>query len=92
MRYFKVFIVLLVALVLAGCADNVAYTVTDPTAHVYGFWGGVWHGFIVFWNLIMMIFYDDVTIYAPSNSGGWYAFGYWIGLVVCGYGASSARS
>lgn len=47
--------------------------------HVYGFWYGIWHGWIMFFDLIGMIFWDDVTVYTPNNNGGWYAFGFVFG-------------
>jgi len=45
--------------------------------HTYGFWGGLWHGMIAPLDFIgMLIWPDDVTMYAQDNNGGWYAFGF----------------
>jgi len=89
------FILILIAtlVLLTGCADNAAYTVLDPNVHVYGFWGGLWHGMIVTFDLIAMIFSDNVSVYAPSNNGGWYAFGFWLGLsgILSGTGKALSR-
>lgn len=72
------FLGILVILLLTGCADN---GIVDGCVqgHVYGFWGGLWHGWIMFYDLVGMIFWDDVTVYAPNNNGGWYAFGFVLG-------------
>lgn len=45
-----------------------------------GFWSGLWHGLIVFPVWIMSWFSDQITIYAIYNNGGWYNFGYILGI------------
>lgn len=47
--------------------------------HTYGFWGGLLHGIIAPVDLIMMLFRDDISVYAPNNNGAWYAFGFVLG-------------
>jgi len=47
--------------------------------HTYGFLGGLFHGFIAPFDLIAMLFRDDITVYAQNNNGAWYAFGFLIG-------------
>jgi hypothetical protein len=79
----------LAALVLlAACARQVA-TGVDPGAP--GFFWGLWHGFIfpVAWFLSLIM--PDVAIYAVPNNGGWYDFGYFLGIVVFGVGANRGR-
>jgi hypothetical protein len=66
---------------MSGCAD--AINVKDcisPTEHVYGFWGGTWHGMISGFSFIGSLFSDDIAIYAVNNNGGWYNFGFVGGL------------
>lgn len=72
------FLGVLATLLLTGCADN-GLIDGCVQGHVYGFWGGFWHGFIIPYDLIGMVFWDDVTVYAPNNNGGWYAFGFALG-------------
>ena len=55
---------------ISHCVDN----------NVYGFWGGLWHGSIMFFSLIGEIFSDNISIYAVNNNGGWYDFGFVIGI------------
>ena len=72
--------VLLIALVvvISGCANREIVTACLK-GHTYGFLGGLWHGFIAPFDLIGMLFRDDITIYAQNNTGAWYGFGFLIG-------------
>ncbi len=63
-------------LLLTSCAENQPTQCLNPAAHVYGFFGGLWHGLIIPFNFIGTLFWDDVAIYAPSNNGVWYALGF----------------
>ena len=68
---------LFIALVsLTGCA----HLSEQETNHVYGFWGGVWHGMIAQFAFVGSLFNGDITIYAVNNNGPWYNFGYVGGL------------
>ncbi|MEI9926505.1 MAG: hypothetical protein WDN44_00725 [Sphingomonas sp.] len=73
---------------LAACAHQVP-AATDPAAP--GFILGLWHGFIfpVAWFLSLVM--PDVAVYAVPNNGGWYDFGYFLGIVVFGVGANHGR-
>ncbi|MEI6900559.1 MAG: hypothetical protein WCL00_11830 [Bacteroidota bacterium] len=65
-------------IILSGCANK--EIVTDCLqGHTYGFWGGLWHGIIAPLDLILMLFRDDITVFAPNNNGVWYAFGFVLG-------------
>ena len=77
----KVLLVVL-AFTLFSCADRVGYQI-DQTQHIYGFWGGVWHGAIMFPDFIGSLIWDDVAVYATNNNGGWYDFGFVGGLGLC---------
>lgn len=66
-------------LLLSSCAD-VSTVCAEPSEMLYGFWYGVWHGAIVLWSWIGSWFSDDIAIYAINNNGGWYDFGYILGL------------
>jgi len=79
--YNKSLFVLLIFSVLifiTGCAQN---EVVDQclTGHTYGFFGGLWHGFIAPFDFIGMLFNDEITMYAQNNNGGLYALGFLIG-------------
>ena len=69
---------------LAACATQSAAAVA-PAAP--GFLFGLWHGFIFPVAWVLSLFLPDVAVYAVPNNGGWYDFGYFLGIVVFGVGA-----
>jgi uncharacterized membrane protein len=75
MKVHKTAVSLAIALVLASCATQPA-----PLDHTPGFLSGLFNGFTVVFSLIGSIFYN-VRIYAYPNSGGWYDFGFVLGVV-----------
>ncbi len=82
---------LLVVVCLGSCAQRevVEHCVSG---HTYGFWGGLWHGLIAPFDLIGMLLWEDVTMYAQNNNGTWYAFGFLIGSGGWGLLARSGKS
>jgi hypothetical protein len=93
-RFLLLFGVLTVALLFSSCANREIVT-NCLTGHTYGFWGGLWHGFIAPFDLIAMLFMDDVAFFAQNNNGAWYAFGFLLGSGGWGFlggkGASKVR-
>lgn len=86
----KAILVLLpIALLLAGCADAVEVGECLPP-EPYGFWGGLWHGLITPISFIGSLISDDVAVYAVNNNGGWYDFGFLLGVGGLGFGSSKA--
>ncbi|SMF61737.1 hypothetical protein [Allosphingosinicella indica] len=71
-------------LALTACATQVATGVAPDSP---GFLLGVWHGFIFPVAWVLSLFMPDVAVYAVPNNGGWYDFGYFLGIVVFGVGA-----
>ena len=74
-----------VLLLLAGCTasqDGAAVQSQAP-----GFLLGLWHGFVFPVAWVVSLFSDQVAIYAVPNNGGWYDFGFFLGIVVFGVGA-----
>jgi hypothetical protein len=80
---------LLALLPLAACAATQAPDAVAPAAP--GFLLGLWHGFIFPVAWIVSLFTDKVAIYAVPNNGGWYDFGYFLGIVVFGVGARKSQ-
>ena len=85
----KRFALALAALALTACAATEAPSAVAPTAP--GFLLGLWHGFIFPVAWIVSLFTDSVAIYAVPNNGGWYDFGYFLGIVVFGVGARKSH-
>ncbi len=61
------------------------------TKNAYGFFGGLWHGIIVPASFVGSLFFDDIAIYAYNNTGGWYDFGFVIGISSLGGGGAKAH-
>lgn len=72
---FCVCMAIVSALLVTGCAHQPAVSAYNPP----GFFYGLLHGFISPFALIGSIF-TDARIYAFPNSGGWYDFGFMIGV------------
>lgn len=83
------FVALLPALALAACAAHQSAAGVAPGAP--GFWLGVWHGFIFPVAWIVSVFVPDVAVYAVPNNGGWYDFGYFVGIMFLGVGSHRTR-
>jgi surface polysaccharide O-acyltransferase-like enzyme len=75
-RIFTILLVLLVAMLTISCADVAHVTFTNPNEQIYGFWGGTWHGMIMFPSFIGSLIWDDIAVYAIHNNGAWYNFGF----------------
>jgi hypothetical protein len=77
------------ACVLAtGCAATQQAGAVAASAP--GFWLGLWHGFIFPVAWVVSLFAPHVAVYAVPNNGGWYDFGYFVGIVFLGVGARKA--
>jgi len=79
----------LLAVALSACAAT--QTDTAVAASAPGFLLGVWHGFIFPIAWIVSLFVDSVSVYAVPNNGGWYDFGYFVGIVFLGVGARKSH-
>lgn len=79
MKTINVLFMIFISLVLfTSCANNVNVDACLKGCP-YGFWGGLWHGIIAPFDLVAMLFREDVTVYAQNNNGAWYAFGFILG-------------
>jgi len=77
------------ALALSACTATQDAAAVSPQAP--GFLLGLWHGFIFPVAWIVSLFVSQVAIYAVPNNGGWYDFGYFLGIVVFGVGARKTQ-
>ena len=76
-------------LLLSACAATQQAAVVEAAAP--GFWLGAWHGFIFPVAFLVSLFMPEVALYAVPNNGGWYDFGFFVGIVFLGVGARSSR-
>ena len=70
-------------------ATQEAHTVA---ANAPGFWQGLWQGIIFPLAWIVSLFTDSVAVYSVPNDGGWYNFGFFLGIVVFGVGARKSHT
>jgi len=82
---YKLFLLTLSLFLLTSCAaGGDQFTAENPA----GFWYGLWHGVISLISLIIHIFNESVSVYELNNTGGWYDFGFLLG-VICVWGGGS---
>ena len=94
-KSFLLMILLTLVVTLSGCANNEVVK-QCLSGHTYGFFGGLWHGFIAPFDFIGMLFNDKITMYAQNNNGGLYALGFLLGSGGWGFfgskGANKVRT
>jgi hypothetical protein len=77
----------LIALGLTACATQPAPGMGADD--LPGFWLGLVHGLIAPFALVGHLFDPSIRVYAFPNSGGWYDFGFILGIgALLGGGAS----
>ena len=88
-RIALTFYSIIIALVIAGCADvtPIENCIVDKPA---GFVWGLWHGLIAPLSFIGSLFIDDIAMYAVNNNGGWYDFGFVLGAGILFGGSGKA--
>lgn len=79
MKKFLLPLLVIAVLLFTGCVEQVSVADCITNSHIYGFWGGLWHGIIAPFDLVAMIFNDKYAVYATNNNGAWYAFGFILG-------------
>ena len=88
----------LLCILLAGCAagPNQLANSAGREGKVAGFWLGLWHGLIAPVTFIISLFSKSVQMYEVHNNGGWYNFGFLLGMLILlgggGGGAAARRS
>ena len=75
--------------ITTACAATQSHVVA---AGAPGFWMGLWHGLIFPLAWIVSLFASNIAVYAVPNNGGWYNFGFFLGIVVFGVGAKRGHA
>lgn len=86
----KTIFCLVLVIFLCGCADVQHHIAPCLEGHVYGFLGGLWHGIIAPLSWIGGLFNNDIAVWAVNNNGGWYTFGFMLGIGALTTSASKA--
>ncbi len=77
---------------LSSCADVQHNLKPCLDGHIYGFFGGLWHGIVVPVSWIGSLLDNDIAVWAVNNNGGWYTFGFIIGIGTLAGGTSKSTS
>lgn len=86
-RVAKLFGVAVLATLLASCARQAPVAIESDAP---GFFAGLWHGWIILFSFVGSLFSDDIAIYAVPNNGGWYNFGFALGVGAFSGGAAAS--
>ncbi len=90
LKYFALALAGTFVIFLLGCAAGDVTRWNSQTQA--GFWAGLWHGMISIITFIISLFNKNVEIYERFNNGGWYDFGFVLGiLLIWGGGGVTAR-
>ena len=83
----------LLALLLGAAFCFVGYRFFLVMLPIWGFFAGLWHGFICVITFIISLFTDNVQMYEVGNSGSWYDLGFLLGagIALGGSGRGSRR-
>lgn len=96
-KTLKIIAILVMIILVVSCTAGINQMENKPDkdGEVAGFLKGLWNGFIILFSFIISLFNDNVTIYEVHNSGGWYNFGFLLGIMLffggSGGGAASRR-
>jgi hypothetical protein len=96
-RILLVSLTVLILMAIAGCAagPNKLTNSQDEQGQVAGFWQGLWHGIIAPVTFVISLFSDTIAVYEVHNNGGWYNFGFLLGMMTIfggGGGGAGRRS
>ena len=89
MNRTRILALIALSLTLTACIAKQSGAAVSPSGP--GFLEGVLHGFIFPVAWIVSLFTSDIAVYAVPNNGGWYDFGFFIGVVFLGVGARSSK-
>ena len=76
---------------LASCAAGDARFTEAGVEGSAGFFYGLWHGIISAIALVIHIFNESVLVYETNNTGGWYDFGFLLGVISIWGGGCHAK-
>lgn len=82
----RIYILLLLSLpvLLAACTagPNPHQGEPDQSEEIAGFWAGLWHGLIAPITFVISLFAEQVSVFEVHNNGGWYSFGFLLGVSI----------
>ncbi len=91
-QLFVFFLILIIILASCAAGPNSASGAANAEGEVAGFFLGLWHGCISCITFIISLFSDKVNVYEIHNNGGWYNFGFILGIMIAYGGGGSGAS
>jgi hypothetical protein len=91
MNRTRIIAVIGLALALSACASALPNPETTTPDQIGGFWWGLWNGWTAGFSFIGSLFSDNIAIYHTPNNGGWYDFGFVLGIGVFSFGVGKAK-
>jgi hypothetical protein len=85
-------VTLFTIIVLSSCAHPEPIQSCLDATKVHGFWFGLWNGITAGVSFIGSLFDKTIAVYAVNNNGGWYNFGFLLGVGGLFGGGVSLRS
>lgn len=79
----RIVFLILLSLSLIGCAESVTFAEAQAMEPV-GFWPGYFDGVTLLLSLFGSLLDDQIAIYAIYNNGGYYDFGFVLGVGTLG--------
>lgn len=73
-------VIFLLILLISACANPEAIESCVEVSNQKGFLFGLLHGFLAPVTFLISLFSEDVAMYAVNNNGGWYDFGFLLGI------------
>jgi hypothetical protein len=91
-RHPCILVLLMLCGVWSSCAEVQPHIQPCLEGSTYGFGGGLWHGIIAPFAWIGSLFNNNIAVWAVNNNGGWYTFGFILGIGALTGGSSKAAS
>ncbi len=90
----NILVALIAIFFLASCTPgpNTSEHVAGAGSSIAGFWLGLWHGLISPVTFIISLFNKTMNVYEVHNNGGWYNFGFILGICITFGGGTKASS
>ncbi|MDB4984051.1 MAG: Phi17:2 [Patescibacteria group bacterium] len=79
-KKFLVLSAVCIALCLLSSCAATQHVNTCVIGSPSGFWGGLWDGMIAPFAFIGHLFNSNIAVYDVNNNGGWYDFGFLLGI------------
>ena len=80
-KHDKILILLLAITIFYSCADTQhVQSCIQAEQSPGGFWWGLWNGWTAVISFIGHLFDNNIAVYDVNNNGGWYDFGFLLGI------------